>query len=240
MSGPIDFERTDAAALRDGRALVQQLIPGGTFRSLEYVVRNPRRDDRHPGSFKVNYRTGQWADFAIDNKSARGGDMISCYAYARDLDQSEAARQIAEKLGIPLYKDKCADVGAPAKSNSSSRLASKPSDNDGVDARPQAQSWERATNISLWGEDGPPRQDTEIRRHYYPSDCNPRRKIKIKLTSKPKDRWVTWYRVFKRGVPVGWQPKKPDDYKAIPYASTALGPFDSELKADEVLWPEGE
>jgi hypothetical protein len=34
--------------------------------------------------------------------------------------------------------------------------------------------------------------------------------------------------------------KKPEDYQAIPYRSTALDPFDSELIADDILWPEGE
>jgi AAA domain len=240
MSGPIDFERINAAALRNGRALLQQLIPGGTFRSLEYIVRNPRRDDKHLGSFKINYRSGQWADFAIDNKSARGGDIISCYAYARDLDQSEAARQIAEKLSIPPYKGSGADVGAPAKSNSSSRVISKPSDNDRIDTAPQAPSWERAADYSLWGEEGPPREQAEIRRHYYASDGLPKQKVKIKLKSEPKDKWVTWYRIFRHGVPIGWQAKKPNDYIAMPYVATVLNPFDSELKADDLLWPEGE
>jgi hypothetical protein len=51
---------------------------------------------------------------------------------------------------------------------------------------------------------------------------------------------VTWYRVFRNGVPIGWQAKKPDSYVAIPYVSAAIDPFDAELKDDEVLWPEGE
>jgi hypothetical protein len=46
MSGPIDFEGVNKAALLDGRALLQRLIPGGKFRSLEYIVLNPRRDDK--------------------------------------------------------------------------------------------------------------------------------------------------------------------------------------------------
>ena len=229
MRGPIDFERINAAALRNGRALLQQLIPGGTFRSLEYIVRNPRRDDKHLGSFKINYRSGQWADFAIDNKSARGGDIVSCYAYARDLDQSEAACQIAEKLGIPPYKGNGAEVGAPTKSNSRSRVISKPSDNDRIN-----------TTIRFGARKAHRGEQAEIRRHYYPSDGLPKQKVKIKLKSEPKDKWVTWYRIFRHGVPIGWQAKKPNDYIALPYVTTVLNPFDSELKADDLLWPEGE
>ena len=97
-----------------------------------------------------------------------------------------------------------------------------------------------APKVHQWGEDGPPRKDAEIRRHYYPRDGFPKRKAKIKRKSGPKDSWVTWYRVFKNGVPIGWQAKQPDDYVAIPYITAALNPFDPELKADEILWPEGE
>jgi hypothetical protein len=240
MSGAIDFDGINTTTLRSARSLLPVLIPGGKFRSLEYIVRNPARDDKNPGSFKISYRTGQWADFAVDDKSARGGDIISYYAYARDLDQSEAARQIAEKLGIPLYKGNGADVGAPAKSNSSGRVVSKPSDKDRIDTTPQAPSWERATNISLWGEKGPPRRHGEIRRHYYPSDRFPKQKVKIKSKSEPKDTWVTWYRVFANDAPIGWQARKPEGYEAIPYRSAAIDPFDSELITDEILWPEGE
>jgi putative DNA primase/helicase len=62
-------------------------------------------------------------------------------------------------------------------------------------------------------------------------------RMKIKLDD---GRFVNWYRVFADGVSVGWQAKKPDDYKPVPYVTSALDPFDSELIADEILWPEGE
>ena len=57
MSGAIDFDAINAVALRSGRSLVQDLIPGGKFRSLEYVVRNPCRNDNQAGSFSINYRS---------------------------------------------------------------------------------------------------------------------------------------------------------------------------------------
>ena len=56
--GGIDFAAINSAALRNGRSLVQDLIPGGKFRSLEYVVKNPCRNDERPGSFTINYRDG--------------------------------------------------------------------------------------------------------------------------------------------------------------------------------------
>jgi len=78
MSGPIDFDEINRAALSSGRSLLESLLPGGRFRSLEYVVRNPRRADQHPGSFTINYKTGIWKDFATGDG---GGDLISLVAF---------------------------------------------------------------------------------------------------------------------------------------------------------------
>jgi hypothetical protein len=46
----INFTAINEAALARGRNFLETLIPGGKFRSLEYQVRNPTRDDRHLGS----------------------------------------------------------------------------------------------------------------------------------------------------------------------------------------------
>jgi putative DNA primase/helicase len=130
----IDFKGINRAALSRAPTFLQELIPGGKVHKVEYLVRNPARDDKNPGSFTINHKTGQWADFADNDSTARGGDVISWFAYARKLDQSEAAREIAEKLGIPLYKGDLASVGASARSGPSA-------------ARKQP------NGISLWGEE---------------------------------------------------------------------------------------
>ena len=57
----------------------------------------PQRNDRRPGSFKVNLRSGKWSDFATGDK---GGDPISLAAYLHGLGQGEAARRLADMLGI--------------------------------------------------------------------------------------------------------------------------------------------
>ena len=105
----IDLEGIHRAALRDGRSFLQDLIPGGKFRSLEYVVRNPRRDDKNPGSFKINYKTGVWKDFASGDG---GDDLISLVAYVRGVGQGEAAHELADKLGVPVYKTNDASKAA--------------------------------------------------------------------------------------------------------------------------------
>src|SRR5215475_11135126 len=101
MTQSIDFDGIKAAALRDGRSFVQDLIPGGKFRGLEYIVLNPKRDDQHPGSFSINYRTGVWKDFATDD---RGSDFISLFVFVTGCSQSDAARELAERFNVPLIK----------------------------------------------------------------------------------------------------------------------------------------
>jgi hypothetical protein len=76
--------------------VIPQLLPYGRREGCEWVARNPRRADRRPGSFKVNLRTGRWADFATGDK---GGDLISLAAFLFDLSQWQAARRIAQMLG---------------------------------------------------------------------------------------------------------------------------------------------
>src|SRR6516162_10179993 len=101
MTQSIDFDGIKEAALRNGRSFVQDLIPGGKFRGLQYVVRNPKRDDQNPGSFSINYRSGVWKDFATGEG---GGDFISLFAFVRGYSQSDAARELAQRFGVPFLK----------------------------------------------------------------------------------------------------------------------------------------
>lgn len=77
--------------------LLPQWLPQGKQLGHEWVALNPCRRDSHLGSFKVNLRTGRWADFATGD---RGGDAISLLAYLRGLSQSEAASVVARELGV--------------------------------------------------------------------------------------------------------------------------------------------
>ena len=84
-----------AAALTTLPQLLMRWFPNGELIGHEWVARNPRRHDRHPGSFKINVMTGRWADFATGDA---GGDVISLAAYLFGLSQSEAARRLDEML----------------------------------------------------------------------------------------------------------------------------------------------
>ncbi len=87
--GRLDFEAINRAGLASLLALLRRWLPDGRLVGHEYTARNPRRTDRHPGSFRVNVRSGKWADFATDDA---GGDVVSLAAYLSGTGQVEAAR----------------------------------------------------------------------------------------------------------------------------------------------------
>src|SRR5215218_477193 len=93
----IDFARINRAALAALPALVARWLPNGRHQGGEYVALNPNRADRRLGSFRVNTRTGRWCDFATGD---RGGDPVSLAAYLFNLSQVDAARRLADMLGV--------------------------------------------------------------------------------------------------------------------------------------------
>jgi hypothetical protein len=139
----IDFDGIKETALACSRSLLPELVPGGRFEHDEYVVLNPSRADKNPGSFKINARNGVWQDFAI---GAKGNDIISWYAHSYGLDQSEAARRIAEKLGTSSHKRDSWEE----------------------------QTTKQPAKIYSYGEEGPPVGSDEIRRHYHPKRGEPK------------------------------------------------------------------
>jgi hypothetical protein len=93
----IDFTKIAALALTHAYVLVPAWIPDGKCQGREWIARNPKRADRHFGSFSVNLAIGKWADFAV--AGAKGGDLISLRAYLDGVSQSEAARRVAMEVG---------------------------------------------------------------------------------------------------------------------------------------------
>ena len=93
----IDFTGINHAALANLPSLLNQWLPDGRVIGHEYEARNPTRTDRNRGSFKVNIHTGKWADFATGDK---GGDVVSLAAYLAGTGQAEAARNLADLLGV--------------------------------------------------------------------------------------------------------------------------------------------
>jgi hypothetical protein len=96
-SSRVDFAAINRAALPLLPAIIQRLLPNGRREGREFVALNPRRVDRHLGSFRANLNTGRWADFATGDK---GGDAISLVAYVKNISQYEAAKGLSEMLGF--------------------------------------------------------------------------------------------------------------------------------------------
>jgi putative DNA primase/helicase len=94
---PIDFNEVKSAALADIRGVLGRFLPGGKIIHGEYVALNPTRRDRNLGSFRVNLKSGQWADFATGD---RGRDLISLIAYLKRISQYDAAKGLSEMLGV--------------------------------------------------------------------------------------------------------------------------------------------
>ena len=93
----LDFAAVNRAALAALPSLLARWLPEGQVRGREYVALNPTRTDRRPGSFSINLRTGKWADFATGD---RGGDVVSLAAYLSGTKQADAARTLADMLGV--------------------------------------------------------------------------------------------------------------------------------------------
>jgi putative DNA primase/helicase len=93
----LDFAAINREALNRYPVLLEQLLPGGVVRGNEYVCASLNGGAGE--SCSVNLTTGKWAEFAGNEK---GGDCISLWAAARGVNQGEAARELAEELGMRL------------------------------------------------------------------------------------------------------------------------------------------
>lgn len=92
----LDFAEINRAVLADYPGFLQRWIPGGRFQGCEYAPMNPKRHDRKAGSFKINWRTGKWSDFATGDG---GTTPLSLYAYLTGLPYAQAGFRLAEELG---------------------------------------------------------------------------------------------------------------------------------------------
>lgn len=97
-SGRIDFRRVSDTALACLERLCTEWLPDGRRYGHEFKALNPTRSDSKVGSFSINLNTGAWADFATGDK---GGDAISLCAYIFGLSQLDAAKKLADQLGMP-------------------------------------------------------------------------------------------------------------------------------------------
>jgi hypothetical protein len=92
---PIKFNELAEALLSRIDTLVPAWLPGGVTRGHEYVCGSLQGGSG--ASCSINLTTGQWADFATDEK---GSDLISLYASMHGLTMGKAALQVARDEGL--------------------------------------------------------------------------------------------------------------------------------------------
>lgn len=91
----LDFQGIARAALPYLPVLCARWLPQGRRHGREWCCGSLSGD---PGtSCRVNLITGRWADFATGEA---GGDAISLAAAIHRISQAEAARRLADMLGI--------------------------------------------------------------------------------------------------------------------------------------------
>lgn len=97
-----DIKQIAQAALSSIDNVLNHWCAGGKRQGHEYVTLNPTRSDNKAGSFSVNLNTGAWADFATGDK---GGDLVALVAYIDNVKMGEAAKRLAQFLGLKTDKE---------------------------------------------------------------------------------------------------------------------------------------
>ncbi len=97
----INFEKVNRTALSCLPSILARWLPDGKIEGAEYVARNPLRNDKRSGSFKVNLYSGKWGDFATGDS---GGDIVSLGAFLAGISQKDSALALADMLGVDAYE----------------------------------------------------------------------------------------------------------------------------------------
>jgi hypothetical protein len=229
---PVDFKAVSSAALSALDFIVSQLLPGGRRESGEWVARNPTRNDAKPGSFKVNLRSGVWCDFATGDK---GGDVIDLKAYLDGKSKLEAARELATMLNVhsagftnPTGNVRDCQSKATANVAATPAEAGEPANVFPPRTKPDEEGKPR---FMLAGDEGPRLRENEKRRHIYKRGGVP---VRIKIMTGGDQRAFNAYRVADADGRTGWQYRKPEGFKSVPYVAGDLD------RSSTVFWPEGE
>ena len=106
-----DFIDVGRAALNQIEVLLAEWFPQGVRQGHEFCIGS--RDGEEGQSLRIRLtgdKAGVWSDFS-DGEA--GGDLISLYAFVKNLSPGRACAALAERLGIPLTpRDKSAGTGS--------------------------------------------------------------------------------------------------------------------------------
>jgi putative DNA primase/helicase len=179
----IDFAATNQAALGVAESLLRDVLPDGICEGEEWTARNPTRNDKSRGSFKVNVVTGAWCDFATDDT---GGDLISLFAYLRGSTQGEAARYLTERLGlVPLSLN--AGTPKPTRASKWNPSAVPPAD---APPPPLTRLWKKMSPTAIYTYRNRSGQPTSYMRRF---DRGGGKKEVIPLTYGQMDGRAGWF-----------------------------------------------
>ena len=230
----VDFRAVSSAAASALNIIVPKLLPGGYRFANEWVARNPTRSDARPGSFKVNMLTGVWSDFATGDK---GGDAIDLMVYLEGKTKVEAAREIGAMLNVK--------PAAASTSLTGNVREMKPQKLVSICATPEEAAADPLTlpartapdkkgkpRFVVAGDEGPRVRGGEKRRHVYRQG-----KVPVRIKVIIQDSAFNVYRVVDGDGKTGWQFRKPDGSRSVPYYVAGNDLFASNAL---LFWPEGE
>jgi hypothetical protein len=235
-AGRVDFAEIKAASLRALDLIIPRLLPGGKSVGDEWVARNPTLNDSKPGSFLVNMRTGLWGDFATGDK---GGDMIDLVMYLTGKSNLDAARELADMLGVAASSGSRGSSSTSSKAHKAGAAAPGDSRVPPPELPPRTPPDEKGKPAFIVaGDEGPRAYSSEKRRHVYRhGDVAVRVKI---IKESGKGRASNAYRVTDAATGVtGWQFKKPEGFQQIPYFVASADPFSAVIN-EPIFWTEGE
>jgi DNA primase len=93
----IPFQDIKARAASNALAICQRWLPEGRRQGNWWLARTPWREDHNP-SLGVSLSTGQWKEFATGER----GDLVDLAQKLYSLTPVEAAKRVAEMLGVPI------------------------------------------------------------------------------------------------------------------------------------------
>jgi hypothetical protein len=93
---PLPFKEINSKTLERLEALCKRWFCNGVIIKREFCVGSLKGEKGK--SLKINLTTGKWCDFATGH---RGKDPISLVAAMENCRQIEAAKKLADCLGVP-------------------------------------------------------------------------------------------------------------------------------------------
>ncbi len=107
----VNFQEIKRKYSENPLPILRQLVGEGKIEGNDYVALNPRRNDKHRGSFRIDIATGRFYDFATED---RGGSVIDLAMFVYNCGIVEAAQRL-ESLFPFLARQPFAVREIPAK-----------------------------------------------------------------------------------------------------------------------------